>query len=29
MKSSWMPFDPIKKPGAWITDEIEWLLSDQ
>ncbi|WP_413537445.1 hypothetical protein [Enterococcus malodoratus] len=26
MKSSWIPFDPIKKPGAWITDEIEWLL---
>lgn len=29
MKSSWVPFDPIRKPGAWITDEIEWLLSDQ
>ncbi|MGG5373011.1 hypothetical protein [Enterococcus sp. AZ196] len=29
MKSSWVAFDPVKKPGAWITDEIEWLLSDE
>lgn len=27
MKSSWVPFDPLKKPGAWITDEIQWLLT--
>lgn len=29
MKSSWVPFDQLKKPGAWITDEIDWLLADE
>lgn len=29
MKSSWIPFDSLKKPGIWITDEIEWLFSNE
>lgn len=27
MKSSWVPFDALKKPGMWITDEINWILT--
>lgn len=27
MKSSWVPFDDLKKPGMWITDEINWILT--
>lgn len=26
MKSSWVPFDPLKKNGDWITDEINSIL---
>ncbi|MHC5372545.1 hypothetical protein ACYSNU_01950 [Enterococcus sp. LJL120] len=26
MKSSWIPFEPIKKKGDWISDEINWIL---
>lgn len=27
MKSSWVPFDDLKKTGMWITDEINWIFS--
>lgn len=27
MKSSWVPFDQLKKPGTWISDEINWILA--
>ncbi|MGX2946371.1 hypothetical protein [Enterococcus alishanensis] len=27
MKSSWIPFDAMKRKGNWITDEINWILS--
>lgn len=28
MKSSWVPFDPLKKPGSWLTAEINWILAE-
>ncbi|MHA1915401.1 MAG: hypothetical protein ACW986_07520 [Promethearchaeota archaeon] len=28
MKSAWIDFDPLKKPGAWISYEISKILSD-
>ncbi len=27
MKSSWVEFDPLKKPGEWITYEIEKIIN--
>lgn len=27
MKSSWVPFDHLKKPGLWISNEINWILA--